>query len=59
MQDPAPLSGLTWGSAYALSGDASTILVGASGTVISGALSGQGYDRTIDGKVCLPSASGN
>lgn len=50
-QDPAPLSGLTWGSAFAVSGDASTVLVGAAGTVISGALSGQGSDRSIDGKV--------
>ena len=38
-----------------MSGDASTILVGAAGTVVSGALSGQGSDKSIDGKVCIPS----
>jgi hypothetical protein len=49
-QDLAPLSGLSWGSSYALSGDASVVLVGAAGQVISGALYG-GQDRALNGKV--------
>lgn len=50
LQDPYPLSGLKWGASYAISGDASVVLVGAPGQVISGALS-NGADRAIDGKV--------
>lgn len=50
LQDPFPLSGLEWGSSYAMSGDASTVLVGASGQVVSGALT-YGADRAVDGKV--------
>ncbi|BDA46915.1 hypothetical protein COCOBI_09-3680 [Coccomyxa sp. Obi] len=50
IRDPAPLSGLRWGSSYAVSGDASVILVGAAGRVLSGAVYG-GQDRGIDGKV--------
>ena len=52
MQDPYPLSGLKWGASLAMSGDASTILVGAPGQVVSGALT-YGADRAIDGKVGL------
>ena len=50
MQDPYPLSGLRWGASFAISGDASVVLVGAPGQVISGALT-TGVDRAIDGKV--------
>lgn len=54
-QDPAPLSGLRWGSSYALSGDASTILVGAAGRVLPAALYGGQQDRAINGQVILTS----
>lgn len=47
------MSGLRWGSSYAVSGDASVILVGAAGRVLSGAVYG-GQDRGIDGKVVVP-----
>ena len=50
LQDPYPLSGLKWGASFAISGDASVVLVGAPGQVISGALTA-GADRAIDGKV--------
>ena len=52
VQDQNPLSGRKWGASYAMSGDASAILIGAAGQVISGALT-NGIDRAIDGQVTV------
>lgn len=48
--DPAPQSGLDFGSALAIAADASSIVVGAGGRVQLGAISG-GSDSTVDGRV--------
>ncbi len=51
--DPAPQSGLDFGSALAIAADASSIVVGAGGRVQLGAVSG-GSDSTVDGRVRRP-----